>query len=128
MHRYRITFLTGLAAGFVVGTRAGRERYEQMKKLARNAADSPAVQQAAGAVQAQATEKLKSASHKVTDQLHERVPRMAKSAKQKVGDRVPGRRGKDAGAKKSGANGSAQISGERPFAAASGRSGGRKTS
>ena len=32
--RYRVTFLAGLAVGFVVGTRAGRERYEQMVKLA----------------------------------------------------------------------------------------------
>ena len=28
--RYRATFLAGLAVGFVAGTRAGRERYEQM--------------------------------------------------------------------------------------------------
>jgi hypothetical protein len=47
--RYRIAFFAGLAAGFVIGARAGRERYEQLKKLARKAADSPAVQQAAGA-------------------------------------------------------------------------------
>ena len=47
--RYRFTFFTGLAVGFVVGARAGRERYEQMKKLARTAADSPAMQQLAGA-------------------------------------------------------------------------------
>ena len=52
--RYRFTFLTGLAAGFVIGARAGRERYEQLKKLASKAKDSPAVQQAAGAAQAQA--------------------------------------------------------------------------
>ena len=52
--RYRFTFFAGLAVGFIVGARAGRERYEQMKKLARKAADSPAMQQAAGAAQAQA--------------------------------------------------------------------------
>lgn len=114
MHRYRITFMTGLAVGFVVGTRAGRERYEQMKKLARSAADSPAVQQAAGAVQAQAADILKSARQKVTDELQQRVPKMAESAKQAVGDHVPGRRGKDAHLK----NGA--KSSERPFISASG--------
>lgn len=96
MHRYRITFLTGLAAGFVLGTREGRERYEQMKKLARSAADNPAVQQAAGAVQAQASGVLKSAKTKVTDELHDRVPKVAESARQAVGDRIPGMRGKNA--------------------------------
>jgi hypothetical protein len=115
MHRYRITFITGLAIGFVIGTRAGRERYEQMRKLARRAADSPAVQQAAGAVQAQATEMLKSATHKVASELQERMPKMAESAKQAVGDRIPGLRGKDAHLK----NGA--RSSERPFASASGR-------
>jgi hypothetical protein len=94
MHRYRITFLTGLAAGFVLGTREGRERYEQMKKLARSAADSPAVQQAAGAVQAQASGALKTAKTKVTDELHDRVPKVAESARHALGDRIPGARGK----------------------------------
>ena len=43
--RYRLTFLAGLAAGFMAGTRAGRERYEQMKQLAQKTAESPAVRQ-----------------------------------------------------------------------------------
>jgi hypothetical protein len=74
MHGYRIAFLSGVAAGFVVGTRAGRERYDQMKRFARAAADSPAVQQAAGAMQAQAAGLVKTATHKLTDELRERVP------------------------------------------------------
>jgi hypothetical protein len=52
--RYRFVFIVGLGVGFVLGARAGRERYEQLVKLTRKAKDSPAVQQAAGAVQAQA--------------------------------------------------------------------------
>ena len=50
--RYRFTFFIGLAVGFVIGARAGRERDEQLKKLASKAKDSPAMQQAAGAAQA----------------------------------------------------------------------------
>ena len=42
MQRYRITFLTGLAVGFVLGARAGRERYEQIKRATRRVTDSPA--------------------------------------------------------------------------------------
>ena len=99
MHRYRITFMTGLATGYVLGARAGRERYEQMRKLARSMADNPAVQQAAGAMQAQATQTLTTARQKVTSGIQQRVPKLADGARHAVGDRMPGRRGRDNGAK-----------------------------
>ncbi len=41
--RYRLTFIAGVALGYVLGTRAGRERYEQLKKSARQFAQNPAV-------------------------------------------------------------------------------------
>jgi len=97
MHRYRITFMTGLATGFVLGARAGRERYEQMRKLARGVADNPAVQQAAGAMQAQATQTLTTARQKVTAGIQQRVPKIADGARHAVGDRLPGRRGRTDG-------------------------------
>jgi hypothetical protein len=83
--RYRVTFLAGLAAGFVIGARAGRERYEQLKKLARKAADSPAVQQAAGAAQAQAAGMVRAARDKVTGKIADRLPKLAETARSKVG-------------------------------------------
>ncbi len=89
MHRYRIAFLSGVAAGFVIGARAGRERYEQIKRLARTAADNPAVQQAAGALQAQAAGLANNARQKVTDQVRDRVPGLAKSAKRVAETRRP---------------------------------------
>ena len=39
--RYHATFLAGFAVGFIVGARAGRERYEQMVKAGRKVAESP---------------------------------------------------------------------------------------
>ncbi|MFJ8014070.1 YtxH domain-containing protein [Streptomyces sp. NPDC096339] len=45
--RYKATFLAGLALGYVLGTRAGRERYEQLKKSVREFAQNPAVRNAA---------------------------------------------------------------------------------
>ncbi|MGZ9930835.1 YtxH domain-containing protein [Streptomyces sp. NC-S4] len=45
--RYKVTFVVGLALGYVLGTRAGRERYEQMRKSARQLAQNPAVRNAA---------------------------------------------------------------------------------
>jgi hypothetical protein len=89
--RYRVAFLAGLAAGFVIGARAGRERYEQLKKLARNAADSPAVQQAAGAAQAQAADLARSARDTITGKIQERLPKLAETARNKVGGKLPDR-------------------------------------
>jgi hypothetical protein len=85
--RYRFTFFAGLADGFIVGARAARERFEKLNKLARKAADSPAMQQAAGLA--------KSAK----DKAMERVPRLTEKAKNTVaplGEHVPGFRGREA--------------------------------
>jgi hypothetical protein len=39
---------TGLAAGYILGAKAGRERYERLRDAARQVADRPEVQQLAG--------------------------------------------------------------------------------
>jgi hypothetical protein len=113
--RYRITFLSGFAAGFVLGARAGRERYEQLKAVGRRVADSPAAQQAAGAAQAQAAGLAKTAKQKVTDGLQDRVPKLASTAKDKVGEQVAGLRQRN-GHKKQ--DGDADTSGNGHLAAA----------
>jgi hypothetical protein len=110
--RYRVTFFAGLAAGFVMGARAGQERYEQMKKLARRAADSPAVQQAAGAAAAQATGLAKTARARVTAKVQQRTPGLADAAKRKTGGlpgRVPGWRVSSARAPQDKSNGMPSI-------------------
>lgn len=45
--RYRLTFVCGVAVGYVLGARAGRERYEQLRKSAQRVAHNPAVRNAA---------------------------------------------------------------------------------
>src|SRR5215467_12331666 len=94
MRFYRISFLIGLATGYVLGAQAGRERYEQLKQLARKAAESPAMQQTAGALQAQATATAKSAKEKATTSVR-------KSAS-KVTNRTPASGRTSAGKRKSG--------------------------
>jgi hypothetical protein len=42
----KLTFLIGAAAGYVLGTRAGRERYKQIADGARSLSSRPVVQQA----------------------------------------------------------------------------------
>ena len=52
--RGKLMFLTGLAAGFVLGSRAGREKYEEIRANAQKVWAHPTVQEAAGVAQAQA--------------------------------------------------------------------------
>lgn len=49
----RPSFLLGITIGYVLGTRAGRERYEDIVAAARRVAGSQTVQSTAGVVQAQ---------------------------------------------------------------------------
>lgn len=66
----RLTHLTAFGAGYVLGARAGRERYEQIRALALRIKDDPRVQEkaheAADAVKAE-TSTLKD---RVSDKLH----------------------------------------------------------
>ncbi|WP_249345337.1 YtxH domain-containing protein [Microbispora sp. H11081] len=73
--RYKAMFATGLAVGYVLGTRAGRERYEQIKRFAQRFADSPTVQEAAGLVGAQASK----VAGKAKDLAGDRVPFLKKT-------------------------------------------------
>ena len=90
--RTRITFLAGFAAGFLAGARAGRERYEQIVKLSRKAAEHPAVRQATRAAGAKATELSKTAGQKAA----ERMPKLAETARSSASKvRIPGRNSGD---------------------------------
>jgi len=116
MRWYRTTFLGGLAIGYVLGARAGRERYEQLKQLAKKAGESPAMQQAAGALQAQASATAKSARD------------MAASGVRKSAEKVTSKRSSRSASPVSG-NGAvpqpAEGDGARPFVPASGSVGDR---
>ncbi|HEX7744474.1 MAG TPA: hypothetical protein VF462_04335 [Micromonosporaceae bacterium] len=52
--RGKLWFIGGMAAGFVLGARAGREKYEELVLRGRKFLDHPTVQEAAGVAQAQA--------------------------------------------------------------------------
>ena len=67
--RYKATFLVGFAAGYTLGAKAGRERYEQIRRTVRGLSENPAVQSAAGVLQAQASNVVSSARDKVVDKL-----------------------------------------------------------
>ena len=66
----------GLAAGYVVGARAGRERYEQLVEAARQAADRLEVQQLAGKVRSSLGAGLEKATDAAGDRLEQARSRM----------------------------------------------------
>ncbi|MDJ0463011.1 YtxH domain-containing protein [Streptomyces sp. H27-C3] len=72
--RYRLTFIAGLALGYVIGTRAGRERYEQLKKSARQISQNPAVRNAAESAAHNGRDIAGKAFHTVSDKVGDRVP------------------------------------------------------
>ena len=92
--RARFTFLAGFAVGFIAGARAGRERYEQMVKLARKATENPTVQQATRTAGAKATELTKAAGQKAA-QTMPKIADTAKSSASMVRDRIPRRSSDD---------------------------------
>ena len=110
--RYRATFIAGFAVGFMVGARAGRERYEQIVKAGRQVAENPTVQKATRAAGAKATELTKVAK----DKAAERVPKLTETAKSSATkvrgqfDRLPGRHSAPAGAESE----PATVNGTRP--------------
>lgn len=77
--RYRLTFIAGLAFGYVLGTRAGRERYEQLKKSARQVSQNPAVRNA--------TETATQAGREYAGKAYHSVSALVGD---KVGDKMPG--------------------------------------
>ena len=65
----KLSFLLGAAIGYVVGARAGRERYESIVKFARQVVGSQTVQSSAGVLQAQVDELRHRAAGAVNSKL-----------------------------------------------------------
>ncbi len=61
----KLSFLAGLGAGYVLGSRAGRERYEQIRRAWSQAKDDPRLQSVAGMAQARADDVLASVKTKM---------------------------------------------------------------
>jgi hypothetical protein len=58
-----LKFLLGAAVGYVLGAKAGHERYEQLVRTYQRLADHPAVQGAAGVVRARVDETVHAVTH-----------------------------------------------------------------
>jgi len=60
------SLIIGFIVGYVLGSRAGRQRYEEIVAISRRIAGSQTVQTTAGVLQAQATYLVGRAKHKVS--------------------------------------------------------------
>jgi hypothetical protein len=76
----KIPLLLAFGAGYVVGARAGRERYEQIKSGAQKVADNPRVQSATETVRSRAGDVASSAA----DSAKEKVEDAVEAAKHKA--------------------------------------------
>jgi hypothetical protein len=70
--RTKLTFLAGFVTGYVLGSKAGRARYDQIREAARAFASSPAVQSTANQIQHQASDALSSAKDRAGGALGEK--------------------------------------------------------
>jgi phage-related protein len=94
----KILFVVGLGVGYVLGTRAGRERYEQIRKAAQSVWNTPTVQHGVGTVKDFAMTRVGDLSDTVLDGVKgfignatktsgatkQDVSRAARSAKQNI--------------------------------------------
>jgi hypothetical protein len=78
----------GLAAGYVLGTRAGRERYQQLTASAKRLADDPSVQRLQeelnglfGSARQRVADTASTTVHRVSDQAADKV----QQARQRTG-------------------------------------------
>lgn len=80
----KISFLVGFAAGYVLGARAGRERYEQIAQKAQGVWQDPRVQRRADQAQQAVKDKAGEAGAMVVEKASEAGSKVA----EKVSDRV----------------------------------------
>ena len=65
--RGRMGFFIGFGAGYVLGAKAGRGRYEQLRRLYENLASSPAVREATGKAKGAVGTGLEQAKEKASE-------------------------------------------------------------
>ncbi len=68
--RGRLGFLIGFGAGYVLGTKAGTERYEQLRRLYENLVTSPQFQQATGKAKETVGSGLENAKDKASESVN----------------------------------------------------------
>jgi hypothetical protein len=87
--RFKSGFLVGLGAGYVLGTKAGEERYQQIMEATGKLRENPGVQRLTGEVNKTVSvgkERVAETAAAKADQAKEAVSNAASNAVSKVGD------------------------------------------
>ena len=85
--RYKATFI--VATGYVLGSRAGRQRYEQIKRMSRTVSRNPAVKRATDLVSAQAVH----LTNQARQSMQLKAGAVGHDLMEKMGNKVGGRVG-----------------------------------
>jgi len=91
----KMSFLAGIGVGYVLGARAGRQRYEQIKTGARGVWNNPKVQETVSHAQEVAAQKAPEVQHKIAATASTAVHKV--SEKVGHGDSANGDGGEDGG-------------------------------
>jgi hypothetical protein len=73
--KFRTSFILGAAVGYVLGTKAGRERYEQIMDASRRFSENPKVQEAAETLRSKGGALAGAARERVPEQIGNRMRR-----------------------------------------------------
>lgn len=76
----KILFVVGLGVGYVLGTRAGRERYEQIKRVADSVWNQPTVKRGVDSAKEFAVSKVGDLSGTVLDNVKDLIGNATKSS------------------------------------------------
>lgn len=81
---HKITLLVGIGIGYVLGAKAGRERYEAFADQASKAWSDPRVQSRVGDVKEKATEAAAGVAANVKDKASEVAPKATSAAESAI--------------------------------------------
>jgi hypothetical protein len=103
--RFKSGFLVGLGAGYVLGTKAGQERYQQIVDAAGRLRENPSVQRLTGEVNKTVSagkDRVAETAAAKADQAKETVSAKADQAKEAVSSKVGGNTGSSSATTSSG--------------------------
>ena len=90
--RYKVVFAIGVSVGYVLGSRAGRQRYEQIKRASRSIANSAPVKRTTETVQTQAAQlgaqARQAAQHKAGTMSHELIDKVSAKLPTRISSRI----------------------------------------